>query len=169
MAADILAVRADEVPVGADAGRSIVEIAVELARRSRGARARDTAGGRRRRRAACCPAWHGRKMSKSYGNTIPLFGHRSPSSRPSPVRRVGTQPTAAARQGRRKDADTRGVALLEPTLAAPVRRHRHGAAAATGRGGIGVRRASKILLAERAGHDAGAACADGGYQRARLG
>ena len=61
MAADILAMRADEVPVGADQAQHL-EIAVELARAF--ARAYRPAPLREpravsRRTAACCPAWTG--------------------------------------------------------------------------------------------------------------
>ena len=59
MAADILAMRADEVPVGADQAQH-VEIAVEPPARSRAPIAPAPSGSRRRswrRPAACCPAW----------------------------------------------------------------------------------------------------------------
>ena len=60
MAADILAMRADEVPVGADqtqhleiARRALPRVRARLSARP----APGTAGGRSRRTAACCPAW----------------------------------------------------------------------------------------------------------------
>jgi tryptophanyl-tRNA synthetase len=72
MAADILAMRADEVPVGADQAQH-VEIAVELAR----AFTRAYRPLREPRLVAhdggMLPGLDGRKMSKSYGNVIPVF------------------------------------------------------------------------------------------------
>ena len=75
MAADILSLRADEVPVGADQAQHL-EIAVDLAEAFTRAyqpgvitkpRALIDAGG------ATLPGLDGRKMSKSHRNTIPLF------------------------------------------------------------------------------------------------
>jgi tryptophanyl-tRNA synthetase len=90
MAADILAMRADDVPVGADQAQH-VEIAVELARAF--ARAYGP-GGLREPRALVPEATgvllglDGRKMSKSYANTIPLFA--PPEQQAKLVRRVVT-------------------------------------------------------------------------------
>jgi len=90
MAADILAMRADEVPVGADQAQHL-EIAVELAR----AFARAYRPGVLREPRAVVPedggvlpGLDGRKMSKSYGNTVPLFA--PPERQASLVRRVVT-------------------------------------------------------------------------------
>ena len=88
MAADILAMRAQEVPVGADQAQH-VEIAVELAR----AFARAYRPGALREPQAVVapnggvlPGLDGRKMSKSYGNTIPLMA--PPEQQAKLVRRV---------------------------------------------------------------------------------
>jgi tryptophanyl-tRNA synthetase len=127
MAADILAMRADEVPVGADQAQHL-EIAVELAR----AFARAYEPGTLRepravipRTGAVLPGLDGRKMSKSYGNTIPLFA--PPEQQAKLVRRVVTD---SARPEDPKDPDTL-VALLdtfaEPAAAEEVRgRYRNG-------------------------------------------
>ena len=75
MAADILALDADEVPVGADQAQHL-EIAVDLAQQF----ARTYRGGVLREprpliteSVATLPGLDGRKMSKSYGNTIALM------------------------------------------------------------------------------------------------
>ncbi|MDP9344734.1 MAG: tryptophan--tRNA ligase [Actinomycetota bacterium] len=75
MAADILALRADEVPVGADQAQHL-ETAVDLARAfARRYRPGVIAEPRPLINAevATLPGLDGGKMSKSYGNTIPLF------------------------------------------------------------------------------------------------
>jgi tryptophanyl-tRNA synthetase len=109
MAADILAMRADEVPVGADQAQHL-EIAVELAR----AFARAYVPGTLRepravipRAGAVLPGLDGRKMSKSYGNTIPLFA--PPAMQAKLVRRVVTD---SRRPEDPKEPDTL-VALLD--------------------------------------------------------
>ncbi len=93
MAADVLALDADEVPVGADQAQHL-EIAAELARQF----ARTYGPGvLREPRAivaqdvATLPGLDGRKMSKSYGNTIPLMAHREETA--SRIRRVVTDST----------------------------------------------------------------------------
>jgi tryptophanyl-tRNA synthetase len=139
MAADILAMRADEVPVGADQAQH-VEIAVELARAfTRAYRPLPEprlvvppAGG-------TLPGLDGRKMSKSYGNTIPLFAPSQQQSRL--VRRIVTD---SRRPEDPKDPDTL-VALLDtfadPAAAADMRdRYRAGG---VGYGDV------KALLAEQ--------------------
>jgi tryptophanyl-tRNA synthetase len=90
MAADILAMRAHEVPVGADQAQH-VEIAVELAR----AFARAYRPGAVREPQAVVPqnggvlpGLDGRKMSKSHGNTIPLFA--PPAEQAKLIRRIVT-------------------------------------------------------------------------------
>jgi len=140
MAADILALRADEVPVGADQAQHL-EIAVELAR----AFARAYGPGALREPRAVIeadggvlPGLDGRKMSKSHGNAIPLFA--PPERQAKLVRRVVTDSRPPQDP---KDPDTL-VALLDtfadPAAAQEVRgRYRDG--------GIGYGEV-KALLAE---------------------
>ena len=115
MAADILAMRAHEVPVGADQSQNL-EIAVELARGF--ARAYGP-GILREPRAVLpqdggvLPGLDGRKMSKSAGNTIPLFA--PPDRQARLVRRVVTD---SRRPQEPKEPDTL-VALLD-TFADPA-------------------------------------------------
>jgi tryptophanyl-tRNA synthetase len=129
MAADILAMRADEVPVGVDQAQH-VEIAVEVAR----AFARTYGPGALREPRAVVaqtggvlPGVDGRKMSKSYGNTIPLFA--APEQQAKLIRRVVTD---SRRPEDPKDPDACTlVALLdafaEPAAAREVRgRYRTG-------------------------------------------
>jgi tryptophanyl-tRNA synthetase len=141
MAADILAMRAQEVPVGADQAQH-VEIAVELARAF--ARAyRPGALPEPRAIVAptggALPGLDGRKMSKSHGNTIPLFAQADQQAKL--IRRVVTD---SRRPHDPKDPDTL-VALLDtfadPAVAEEVRsRYRNG--------GIGYRDV-KALLADQ--------------------
>jgi tryptophanyl-tRNA synthetase len=129
MAADILAMRAHEVPVGADQAQH-VEIAVELARactRAYGPGAVlepraivPEAGG-------VLPGLDGRKMSKSYENTIPLFA--PPEEQAKLIRRVVTD---SRRPHDAKDPESCTlIALLDafadPAIAQDVRgRYRTG-------------------------------------------
>ena len=143
MAADILALRAHEVPVGADQTQHL-EIAVELARVF--ARAYRH-GALREPRAVIAqaggvlPGLDGRKMSKSYGNTIPLLA--PPEQQAELIRRVVTD---SRRPQDPKDPDTSTlIALLDafadPATAQEVRgRYRTG--------GIGYGEV-KALLAEQ--------------------
>jgi tryptophanyl-tRNA synthetase len=117
MAADILALRAHEVPVGADQAQH-VEIAVELARAFARAYGPDAlrepqlvvaqAGG-------VLPGLDGRKMSKSYGNTIPLFA--PPEQQAKLIRRVVTD---SRRPEDPKDPDTCTLVALLDTFADPA-------------------------------------------------
>ena len=93
MAADILALDADEVPVGVDQAQHL-EIAVDLAQQF----ARSYRGGVLRepraviaRRTATIPGLDGRKMSKSYGNAIPLMAE--PAALRKAVRLIVTDST----------------------------------------------------------------------------
>jgi tryptophanyl-tRNA synthetase len=127
MTADILALDADEVPVGADQTQHL-EIAVDLAQQfSRSYRP----GVLREPRAlidettATLPGLDGRKMSKSYGNAIPLMAE--PDALRKQIRRIVTDSTPPEQP---KDPDTL-VALLrafaEPgTVAAVEERYRTG-------------------------------------------
>jgi tryptophanyl-tRNA synthetase len=142
MAADILAMRAHEVPVGHDQAQHL-EIAVELAR----AFARAYPGPLSPPRAvlprsgATLPGLDGRKMSKSYENTIPLFA--PPEEQATLIRRIVTD---SRRPQDPKDPEgCTLVALLdafaEPAVAQEVRgRYRTG--------GIGYGDV-KALLAEQ--------------------
>jgi tryptophanyl-tRNA synthetase len=141
MAADILAMRAHEVPVGADQTQH-VEIAVELAR----AFARTyRPGALREPRAVVAqtggvlPGVDGRKMSKSYGNTIPLFAPAEQQAKL--IRRVVTD---SRHPQEPKDPDTL-VALLD-TFADPAAAHEVRGRYRTGGIGYGD---VKALLAEQ--------------------
>jgi tryptophanyl-tRNA synthetase len=109
MAADILGLDADEVPVGADQAQHL-EIAVDLAQQF----AR-TYGGEvlREPRAliteevATLPGLDGRKMSKSYGNTIPLMAEADVTK--ATIRRIVTDSTPPEQP---KDPDTCTVVAL---------------------------------------------------------
>jgi tryptophanyl-tRNA synthetase len=117
MAADILAIRADEVPVGADQAQHL-EIAIELAR-AFGRAYRP--GALREPRAvvpqngSVLPGLDGRKMSKSYGNAIPLFA--PPEQQAKLVRRVVTD---SRRPQDPKDPDTSPLVAMLDTFADPA-------------------------------------------------
>jgi tryptophanyl-tRNA synthetase len=117
MAADILAMRAHEVPVGADQAQH-VEIAVELAR----AFGRVYFPGALRvpravvpRNGSLLPGLDGRKMSKSYGNTIPLFA--TPGEQAKRIRRIVTD---SRRPEEPKDPDACPLVALLDTFADPA-------------------------------------------------
>jgi len=120
MAADILALRAHEVPVGADQAQHL-EIAVELARAFARAYRADAV---REPRAVIpeaggvLPGLDGRKMSKSYGNTIPLFA--PPEEQAKLVRRVVTD---SRRPEDPKDPDACTLVALLDTFADPEAAH----------------------------------------------
>ena len=127
MAADILALDADEVPVGADQAQHL-EIAVDLAQQF--ARSYQP-GVLREPRAlipqttATLPGLDGRKMSKSYGNAIPLMAE--PDDMRKQIRRIVTDSTPPEQP---KDPDTL-VALLRAfadpgTVGAVEERYRAG-------------------------------------------
>jgi tryptophanyl-tRNA synthetase len=122
MAADILALDADEVPVGADQAQHL-EIAADLAQQF----ARMYGPGiLREPRAlidpavATIPGLDGRKMSKSYENTIPLMAGAAETA--ALIRRIVTDSTPP---GEPKAADTL-VHLLrafaEPATTAEIER-----------------------------------------------
>ncbi len=129
MAADILALGADEVPVGPDQAQHL-EIAVDLAQQF--ARSYKP-GALREPRAliaqatATLPGLDGRKMSKSYGNAIPLMAE--PDEMRKQIRRIVTDSTPPEQP---KDPDTSTlVALLRAfadagTVAAVEERYRTG-------------------------------------------
>ena len=127
MAADILALDADEVPVGADQAQHL-EIAVDLAQQfARSYRP----GVLREPRAlippatATLPGLDGRKMSKSYGNAVALMA--DPDEMRAQIRRILTDSTPPEQP---KAPDTL-VALLRafadpPAVAAVEERYRTG-------------------------------------------
>jgi tryptophanyl-tRNA synthetase len=117
MAADILAMGAHEVPVGADQAQH-VEIAVEVARAF--ARAYRTGALREpqavvARNGGVLPGLDGRKMSKSYANTIPLLA--APDEQARLIRRVVTD---SRRPQEPKDPDTCTLVALLDTFADPA-------------------------------------------------
>jgi tryptophanyl-tRNA synthetase len=129
MAADILALDADEVPVGADQAQHL-EIAVDLAQQfSRSYRPGVLREPRAliAQRTATLPGLDGRKMSKSYGNAIPLMAE--PDDMRKEIRRIVTDSTPREQP---KDPDTCTlVALLRAfadpgTIAAVEERYRTG-------------------------------------------
>ena len=116
MAADILALDADEVPVGPDQAQHL-EIAVDLAQQfSRSYRP----GVLREPRAliaqatATLPGLDGRKMSKSYGNAIALMAE--PDGMRKQVRRIVTDSTPPEQP---KDPDTCTLVALLRAFADP--------------------------------------------------
>jgi tryptophanyl-tRNA synthetase len=117
MAADILAMRADEVPVGADQAQHL-EIAVELARAFARAYRPGTVLEPKAilpRNGGMLPGLDGRKMSKSYENTIPLFA--PPSEQAALVRRIVTD---SRRPQDPKDPDSCPLVALLDTFADPA-------------------------------------------------
>jgi tryptophanyl-tRNA synthetase len=116
MAADVLALDSDEVPVGADQAQHL-EIAVDLAQRFariygpgvlREPRALIT------KATATLPGLDGRKMSKSYGNTIPLMAEPDVIRRQ--VRRIVTDSTPPEQP---KDPDSCTLVALLRAFAGP--------------------------------------------------
>jgi tryptophanyl-tRNA synthetase len=129
MAADILALDADEVPVGADQAQHL-EIAVDLVRQfSRSYRPGVLREPRAliAERTATLPGLDGRKMSKSYGNTITLMA--APDDMSRQIRRIVTDSTSPEEP---KDPDTCTLlallrAFADPgTVAAVEERYRTG-------------------------------------------
>jgi tryptophanyl-tRNA synthetase len=117
MAADILALDADEVPVGPDQAQHL-EIAVDLAQQF----ARSYRPGVLRRpralitrSAATLPGLDGRKMSKSYGNAIALMAE--PAVMRKQIRRIVTDSTPPEQP---KDPDTCTLVALLRAFADPV-------------------------------------------------
>jgi len=116
MAADILALDADDVPVGADQAQHL-EIAVDLAQqfaRTYGPGALREPRARIPQDVAALPGVDGRKMSKSYDNTIPLMvGADVAAGR---IRRIVTD---SATPEEPKDPDTCTLVALLRAFAAP--------------------------------------------------
>src|SRR5215218_8619220 len=114
MAADILALDADEVPVGADQAQHL-EIAVDLAQQF----SRSYRPGVLREPRALIPqqtatlrGLDGKKMSKSHGNAIPLMAE--PDSMRKQIRRIVTDSTPPEQP---KDPDTCTLVALLRTFA----------------------------------------------------
>lgn len=129
MAADILALGADEVPVGPDQAQHL-EIAVDLAQqfsRSYGPAVLREPRALITQSTAALPGLDGRKMSKSYGNAVPLMAE--PDGMRQQIRRIVTDSTPPEQP---KDPDTCTlVALLRAfadpgTVAAVEERYRTG-------------------------------------------
>ncbi|MDQ6778035.1 MAG: tryptophan--tRNA ligase [Actinomycetota bacterium] len=117
MAADILALDVDQVPVGADQAQHL-EIAVDLAQQF----ARSYRPGVLREprplitaAAATLPGLDGRKMSKSYDNTIPLMADRDLLAKRT--QRIVTDSTPA---GHPKDPDASTLIALLRAFADPA-------------------------------------------------
>jgi tryptophanyl-tRNA synthetase len=143
MAADILAMRADEVPVGADQAQH-VEIAVEVARafaRAYRAGALPEPQARVAQNGGVLPGLDGRKMSKSYANTIPLLA--APEEQAKIIRRVVTD---SRRPQDPKDPETCTLVALLDTFADPAAAQEVRARYRTG--GIGYGEV-KALLADQ--------------------
>ena len=116
MAADILALDADEVPVGADQAQHL-EIAVDLAQRFSGSYRPGVVREPRAfitRTTATLPGLDGRKMSKSYGNAISLMAE--PDDLRKQIRRIVTDSTPAAQP---KDPDRSTLVALLRAFADP--------------------------------------------------
>src|SRR5215217_4737084 len=116
MAADILALDADEVPVGPDQAQHL-EIAVDLARQF--SRSYRPAVLREPRalipeQTATLPGLDGRKMSKSYGNVISLMAE--PDVMRKQIRRIVTDSTPPEHP---KDPETCTLVALLRTFADP--------------------------------------------------
>jgi tryptophanyl-tRNA synthetase len=142
MAADILALDADEVPVGSDQAQH-VEIAVDLAQqfaRSYGAGVLREPQALLTEGIATLPGVDGRKMSKSYHNTIALMA--DPKVTAARIRRIVTDSTPPDRP---KDPDACTlVSLLRPFATATTV---HEVETRYRNGGIGYGEV-KALLAE---------------------
>ena len=142
MAADILGLDADEVPVGADQAQHLeiaVDLAQQFARTYRGEVLREPRA-LITESVATLPGLDGRKMSKSYGNTIALMA--DPDVVKDTIRRIVTDSTPPE-QPKDPEAGTL-MALLrafadEPTIQEVEARYRAG--------GIGYGEV-KALLAE---------------------
>lgn len=117
MAADILALAADEVPVGADQAQHL-EIAVDLAQqfaRSYGPGVLAEPRALITESAATLPGLDGRKMSKSYGNAIALMA--DPATTAKRIRKIVTD-SATPQDPKDPEACTL-IALLRAFAHAP--------------------------------------------------
>ena len=140
MAADILLHRADIVPVGED-NRQHIEIARDAANafNTQYGNVFAIPQGRIEERMAVVPGTDGRKMSKSYGNVVPIFGVRDDI-----VGRIKGIVTDSRRPEEPKDPESCNVfALLrllatEDVTADVAERYRSGA--------IGYREAKELLI-----------------------
>jgi tryptophanyl-tRNA synthetase len=143
MAADILAMGADEVPVGVDQAQHL-EIAVDLAQafgRLYGAEVLQEPRAVLPPAGAVLPGLDGRKMSKSYANTIPLFA--APEEQERLIRRVVTD---SRRPEEPKDPDACTLIAMADAFADPA--VADGVRARYRSGGIGYGEVKALLAAE---------------------
>jgi tryptophanyl-tRNA synthetase len=115
MAADILVHDADLVPVGED-NRQHIEITRDVAAAFNGQYGPvfTVPSGRIEERVAVVPGTDGRKMSKSHGNVVPIFGPRD-----EVVRRIKGIVTDSRRPDEPKDPDSCNVFALLRLVAPP--------------------------------------------------
>lgn len=140
MAADILIHGADVVPVGED-NRQHVEIARDVAVAFNGhyGEVFTVPEGRIEDRVAVVPGTDGRKMSKSYGNVVPIFGDRA-----EVARRIMGIVTDSRRPEEPKEPESCNVFRLyrfvaaEGEVAELAERYRSGA--------VGYREAKELLI-----------------------
>jgi tryptophanyl-tRNA synthetase len=148
MAADILAFDVDLVPVGKDQVQHI-EIARDIAQHvnhTYGAEVLKLPAAKLDDNAAIVPGLDGRKMSKSYNNTVPLFA--PPKELKKVINRIVTDSTPPEVP---KDPDTSTIFQIYKTVASP---DETAAFAARFRAGIGWGDA-KAALFERLGTELG--------------
>jgi tryptophanyl-tRNA synthetase len=140
MAADILVHDANVVPVGED-NRQHVEIARDVAAAFNGhyGDVFTVPEGRIEQHVAVVPGTDGRKMSKSYGNVVPIFGDRDDIAR-----RIKRIVTDSRRPDEPKDPESCNVFALyrlvasEGAVAELAERYRSGA--------VGYRDAKELLV-----------------------
>jgi tryptophanyl-tRNA synthetase len=140
MAADILAFDIDEVPVGKDQQQH-VEIARDIAQRINHAYGKDLLRLPKAKiddNTAVVPGIDGRKMSKSYGNQIPLFA--PPKQMQKAVKQIVTDSTPPEAP---KDPDTSLIFSIYKAIATPDETR---ALADRYRAGIGWGDAKKALI-----------------------
>jgi tryptophanyl-tRNA synthetase len=140
MAADILIHDADVVPVGED-NRQHIEITRDIAVAFNGhyGEVFTVPEGRIEDRVAVVPGTDGRKMSKSYGNVVPIFGDRD-----EVVRRIKGIVTDSRRPEEPKEPESCNVFALyrlvatEDAVTELAERYRSGA--------VGYREAKELLI-----------------------
>ncbi|HEY4092877.1 MAG TPA: tryptophan--tRNA ligase [Luteibacter sp.] len=141
MAADILAFNANKVPVGRDQIQHI-EMARDIAQRFNHIYGRDyfvLPEVQIEEQVATLPGLDGRKMSKSYDNTIPLFEGGSKALRETIMKIV----TDSRAPGEPKDTDDSALFTIFKAFATP---HESAAFADALHGGIGWGEAKQVLF-----------------------
>ncbi|MGN6482196.1 tryptophan--tRNA ligase [Luteibacter sp.] len=141
MAADILAFNANKVPVGRDQIQHI-EMARDIAQRFNHIYGRDyfvLPEVQIEEQVATLPGLDGRKMSKSYDNTIPLFEGGSKALRDTIMKIV----TDSRAPGEPKDTDDSALFTIFKAFATP---HESAAFADALHGGIGWGEAKQVLF-----------------------